>query len=187
MSGAESSVRVRVRAAEVVIEVRRPAEGRNQDGESEGEWCLVEGPPETGPTEGLELVVATGPAPLHLVRRSRLSTVAGWTPEDRIRRAYRLGQEDCQVALDSGYQSAKDSFPVSSAVYVVLYDPSGDWPRYTRTLSRFYEAIKEPLAGRKPDRHSPWRRGVVSRGFPSIVEAEAYLEGASCRFPNAEF
>ena len=74
-----------------------------------------------------------------------------------------------------------------SSVYVILYDPTGEWPRYTRSLQRFYEAVKDCPAGRTADRTSPWRRGVVSRGFPSIVEAEAYLEGASCRLPRREF
>jgi hypothetical protein len=134
-----------------------------------------------------ELVPATGPPPLHLLRRGRLSTVGEWTPARRVERAFELGKADGQVALDSGWQVARDNFPVRSAVYILLYDPTGDWPRYTRSLQRFYQAVKDCPPGREPGRTSPWKQGVVSRGFPSIVEAEAYLEGASCRLPREEF
>ena len=186
MSEEGSAFRVRISSREVLVEVTRAAaEDRHNEAES-GEWEVVEAPSLEAPSE-LELVVATGPAPLHLVRRSRLSTVGGWSPEDRIRRAYQLGQGDCQAALDSSRQAPRDSFRVASSVYVILYDPNGHWPRFTRNLQRFYEATKAHSEGRKPDRQTPWRPGVVSRGFPSLVEGEAYVLGASCRWPSEEF
>ncbi|CAE7419993.1 BUB3.2 [Symbiodinium sp. KB8] len=154
-----SAFRVRISSREVLVEVTRAAaEDRHDEAES-GEWEVVEAPSLEAPSE-LELVVATGPAPLHLVRRSRLSTVGGWSPEDRIRRAYQLGQGDCQAALDSSRQAPRDSFRVASSVYVILYDPNGHWPRFTRNLQRFYEATK-----------------AHSEGFPSLVEGEAYVLG----------
>mgnify|MGYP001820771650 CR=1 FL=1 len=169
---------------EIRIEVLGEEHRERHDGATEGQepWELV------GEVPREELVPATGPPPLHLLRRGRLSTVGEWTPARRVERAFELGRADGQVALDSGWQSARDNFPVRSTVYyVILYDPVGEWPRYTRSLRSFYLAVKDCPQGREPGRASPWRRGVVSRGFASIVEAEAYLEGASCRLPREEF
>lgn len=182
------SSHVTVRFGSDSVEVSIAAEGRTSgsprgNNDEEQGWELVS----EGRESELELVVSTDPPPLHLLRRSQLRQVQGWTPEDRIRRAYRFGQQDTQAALDSGIQPPKDDFPVRSSVFVVLYEPSGNWPRYTRSLDRFYEAVKIPLRGTAPNRRSNWRPGVVSRGFPSIVEAEAYLAGGRCHLPREEF
>lgn len=71
----------------------------------------------------VELVPSTAPAPLHLVRRSRVSTVGDWSPEARIKRAYKFGQEDCQCALDGTCQGPWDRFPIRNTIYVILYCP----------------------------------------------------------------
>lgn len=142
----------------------------------ETEWELVE-----EEKASVELVPSTAPAPLHLVRRSRLSTVGDWSPEAPIKRAYKFGQEDCQCALDGTCQGPWDRFPIRNTIYVILYCPSGVWPRLVTDLSTFYKLVKEQSGTRPPDRNSPWKKGIVSRGFASRVEAEAYLLGASCR------
>ena len=134
-----------------------------------------------------ELVVSTSAPPLHLLRRGRLQPAQGWTPEQRSERAFQWGQRDTQAALDSSIQGAADNFPIRTCVWVVLYNPSGEWPRYTRSLQRFYEVVKISSGGRPPSRASPWRAGIVSRGFASIVEAEAYLAGGRYRLPSEEF
>ena len=91
-----------------------------------------------------------------------------------------------QAALEGIAQLPQDSFPVRSCVYVILYDTTGDWPRVTRSLQKFYEAVKIPCRGKAPSRQTPWRSGVVSRGFPSQVEAEAYLLGGQCHAPSRD-
>ncbi len=145
-----------------------------------GEWEFVEAnePPQ------IELSPAVGPPPLHLLRRSRLGTAGEWTPEARIRRAFELGQSDSKAALDGSVQSARDELPLRSTVYVVLYQPSGDWPKVVRDLGSFYLLVKEKSGSKPPNRASPWKPGIYSRGFPSEVEVEAYLLGASCQLPK---
>lgn len=188
MSGKGTSLHLRVNSGAVEVEIHSASASDVQvrhikdDGE-EGEWEIVE--EEAG--EHLELVVATGPVPLHLLRRSRLQPLQGWSPEERIRRAFEWGQKDTQAALEGISQLPQDAFPVRSCVYVILYDTTGDWPRVTRSLQKFYEAVKIPCRGKAPSRQTPWRSGVVSRGFPSQVEAEAYLLGGQCQYPRKEF
>lgn len=173
------------RNVEVTISARPRATGsaHHEEPGEEGSWEVVDG---FGVDQD-ELAVATEDPPLHLLRRARLAKAEDWTPEARIRRAFEFGQADTQSALDSIPQRAADRFPLRSTVYVILYDPSGQWPRYTRSLQRFYEVTKIPCRGVAPTRNTPWRAGIVSRGFPSIVEAEAYLAGGRCRLPREEF
>lgn len=131
-----------------------------------------------------ELVPAEGPAPLHLLNRSNLGAVPGYTAEERIQRAYRLGQEDCRAALLSGIQSASEGFPLANRYYVVLYQPNGDWPKVVEDLRSFYRLVKVQEGNREPNRASPWKEGIYTRGFASKVETEAYLWGASCQYPR---
>ena len=147
-------------------------------GQEEWEFVDVEEPPKP------ELSPAEGPPPLHLLGRSRLCTAGAWTPEARIRRAFELGQRDSRAALDGTLQSARDELPLRSTVYVVLYQPSGDWPKVVRDLGSFYSLVKEKVGSKPPNRASPWKPGIYSRGFPSEVEVEAYLLGASCQLPR---
>ena len=186
MSSDRTHISVSVGRSSVQVSVDTPGESRSSrhdtDPSDHQSWEVIS----EAPGEELELVVARGPAPLHLLRRSRLRESQGWTPERRIERAFQFGQRDTQAALDSVPQDSADRFPIRSAVYVVLYDPTGEWPKYTRSLQRFYELVKTPCRGQVPGRSSPWRSGVVSRGFPSIVEAEAYLAGGQCRLPREE-
>lgn len=188
MSARATKVHVTVDSGEVEVTIAagrtlgKGSSSNTQDADSQG-WEVISEPP----PEQLELVVATGPPPFHLLRRGRLQAIQGWSPEARIQRAFDLGKEDTQAALDNSFQSANDRFPLRSSVYVVLYDPTGDWPRYTKSLQKFYTAVKIPCRGQAPSRQSAWRPGVVTRGFPSIVEAEAYLAGGQCRLPREEF
>ena len=138
-------------------------------GQEEWEFVDVEEPPKP------ELSPAEGPPPLHLLGRSRLCT-----PEARIRRAFELGQGDSRAALEG----TRDELPLRSTVYVVLYQPSGDWPKVVRDLGSFYSLVKEKVGSKPPNRASPWKPGIYSRGFPSEVEVEAYLLGASCQLPR---
>ena len=116
-----------------------------------------------------------------------MGTAGTWSANDRILRAFDFGKQDCIAALESTLQLPRDQFRLSSRVFVILYDPSGDWPRYTKSLQAFYNAIKIQEGSRVPDPRSPWKPGIVSRGFASISEAEAYLAGASCRLPREPF
>lgn len=186
MSSSSADIHVKVGSQLLRIQVTEVGE-QHEGGTSSSprsEWDLVSAPEE----KGLELEVETGPPPLHLVKRSRLATAGVWDPTSRIVRAFEFGKSDCLAALEQRPQEAADTgFPLRSQLYVILYDPTGDWPRYTNTLCTFYRAVKVPEPGRKPDRQSRWREGVVSRGFPSLVEAEAYLLGARCRLPSEPF
>ncbi|OLP96619.1 hypothetical protein AK812_SmicGene21120 [Symbiodinium microadriaticum] len=135
----------------------------------EEEWIVVEAPePEATEDKPVELVPSSDGAPLHLVRRSRLSTIGAWTPERRIERAFTLGQQDCQAVLDGTGQQAKDSFPIASAIYCILYEPSGNWPRITRSIQRFYEEVKVSTDGKAPGRYSQWRPGFYTRGILNL-------------------
>lgn len=186
MSQRPTRLTVRVNSGPVEVSIAAGSRTRGSEDSDHGDdrgWEVVSEVVDPD----LELVVSSDPPPLHLLRRSQLRSVQGWTPEERIRRAFRYGQEDTQSALDSSAQERSDNFPVRSSVYVVLYDPSGNWLRYTRSLDRYYEAVKLPFRGAAPSRRSNWRPGVVSRGFPSIVEAEAYLAGGRCHLPREEF
>ena len=186
MSLDTTTIRVRVGSREVVININEGGSSSNHDdAEAAAEWEVVEA--SGAAPERRELEAAVGEPPLHLLRRARLTTRGDWTPERRIERAFTFGQRDSVAALEGCYQEARDDFPISSSVYVILYDPTGEWPRYTRSLSSFYQATKITQPGERAHRGSPWRRGIISRGFASIVEAEAYLFGASCRLPSREF
>ena len=177
MSQRFTSVRVSVDGSEVEVRVR-PRIGASS-GDDAAEWELVEAP-EEGADEPLpELAPARAGPPLHLLRRSRLAPRGDWTPEKRIVRAYELGQSDGESALEGGRQRPSEPFPFQNSVYVILYDSSGEWPRVTRSSKRYFEAVK--------DKTGRWKPGLVSRAFPSLVEAEAYCLGASCQFPNGEF
>ncbi|CAE7290791.1 unnamed protein product, partial [Symbiodinium sp. CCMP2592] len=89
------------------------------------EWIVVEAVSLTETSAPLELIPSPGPVPLYLIRRSRLSTVGIWTPEKRIERAFEWGQRDSAAALNGDFLESRDSFPLSSTVYVVLYDSNG--------------------------------------------------------------
>ena len=154
--------------------------------EPEEEAAEVE-PAEAAAVLGLELAVHPGPPPLELLEEDPLQAVEAWSPEDRIRRAFSFGQQDAISALYHRFLVRGDGFPVQSQVYVILYHPNGDWPRYTEDLASFYQAVKEVQAGQVATWSSPWIPGVVSRGLPSLVEAKAYLTRASCRWPNQPF
>lgn len=182
MSSEELVLRVGGQTVRVQVHVEEPTNVGSHASAS----ASVSVQPDNEENEG-ELVPATGPAPLHLLSRSTLGTVGGSppiTPEDRIRRAYQFGQRDSQAALDGEIQLPNDQFPLSSRYYVVLYQPSGDWPKVLGNLREFYKVVKEQRGDRSPDRQSAWKPGIYSRGFPSKVEVEAYLWGASCRYPN---
>ena len=166
-----------------VVDAAETTSGNHSSPSGTGEWELVG---ESGdPPRELEPSVRA--VPLHLLRRSRLSTVGDWTPQRRIERAFHWGQTDAQSALDGAVQQRRDEFPLSSCVYVILYDPNGQWPRVTRSLSRFYAATKIVRSGETASRFSAFKPGIVSRGFASLVESEAYLLGASCQWPSEEF
>ena len=184
MSQSSTTVHIEGKHHKVVVTVQEAAPSDHQNSASSGpsEWEVVEEILEKG-----ELAPSRHEPPLHLLRRSRLSTVGEWTPERRLVRAFDWGKADAQTALDSSFSGRQDKFPLASAVYVILYDPSGEWPRYTRSVARFYAAVKDVKEGKVANRSSPWRPGIVSRGFPSLVEAESYLLGATCQLPSAEF
>ncbi|CAE7534355.1 unnamed protein product [Symbiodinium sp. KB8] len=167
MSQRFTSVRVSVDGSEVEVRVR-PRIGASS-GDDAAEWELVEAP-EEGADEPLpELAPSRAGPPLHLLRRSRLAPRGDWTPEKRIVRAYELGQSDGESALEGGRQRPSEPFPFQNSVYVILYDSSGEWPRVTRSSKRYFEAVK--------DKTGRWKPGLVSRAFPSLVEAEAYCLG----------
>ena len=155
----------------------RPSE---RDCDSDGSWEFVEGEP-------LELTPSKGPPPFHLLDSESLSTVGDWKPRDRISRAFEFGRKDCLAAFGAAYQPARDSFPLASNFYVVLYDPSGDWPKVTQSLARFYNHVKVASGKKGASFASPWRPGVVSRGFASEAEARAYVCGAQCLYPKNKF
>ena len=146
-------------------------------------WELVT--EEESGERGSELSVCRTEPPLFLAHR--VGAAGTWSARDRILRAFDFGKRDCIAALESTPQLPRDQFPLASRVFVILYDPSGNWPRYTKNLQAFYNAVKIEEGSRVPDRRSPWKPGIVSRGFASISEAEAYLAGASCRLPREPF
>ncbi len=77
--------------------------------------------------------------------------------------------------------------PSHFAAYIILYDPLGNWPRYTRSLQSYYRDVKTYKKNEVPGRLHAFRDLVVSRGFASLPEAQAYVEGAQCRWPKEPF
>lgn len=150
--------------------------GNHHEGDDD-EWELVEPSPQP-------LTVSSEPPPLHLLTHNKLVDLVGFSGEDRIRRAFRFGQTDCEAALLGSYQKPVDRFPLKSSFYVILYNPDGSWPRVIRDLATFYRVVKIETRGRAPDRSTPWKQGIVSRGFATQTEAEAYLLGARCPYPK---
>lgn len=135
----------------------------------------------------IELAAHPGPPPVDLLEEDPLEAVEGWSPEDRIRRSFSFGQQDALSALFQRFLVRGDRFPLQSTVYVILYHPNGNWPRYTDSLVSFYQEVKIVTPGQLATWSTPSIPGVVSRGFPSVVEAKAYVVGASCRWPNQAF
>ncbi|CAE7292878.1 unnamed protein product [Symbiodinium microadriaticum] len=175
-SSRSTTLRVSVGGTEVSIEINPGREPASASSHDDREWEVVGEPEADRVGLPLELVPASGPVPLHLLRRARLATRSDWTPQRRLERAFEFGKQDAECALEGRYQAPRDSFPIQTAVYVILYDPSGSWPRITRSSTSYFRAVQET--------RGVWRKGIVSRGFPSLVEAEAYLLGASCQLPN---
>ena len=153
--------------------------GGDQLSERSSSWELVE--------EEVELAVSTGPVPYHLLEGARLLASGAWTPRQRIERAFDFGKTDAAAALFSYPQAPSGSFPLRSQYYIILYDPQGNWPRYTRNLQSYYRDVKIYKKGEVPGRLHAFRELVVSRGFASLPEAQAYVEGAQCRWPKEPF
>ena len=187
MSTGPTTIRVKVGGQNIEIEIQSADAASTGDRHGETEWEVVaQAESGGGVASTLELQPSEQGPPLHLLQRSRLSTVGEWTPERRIIRAFEWGQRDSRAALDGAFQGSRDPFPISSSVYVLLYDPSGDWYRVFKFRSKFYETVKQ-VGGKAPaGRDTPWRPGVVYRGFASLVEVESNLLGGSCHCPSAE-
>ena len=117
-----TSVVLRVGSSVVRVEVQ---DASNQE---EREWELVGEVVREPPLP--ELTVAEGGVPRHLLEGERLACGGTWTVASRLSRAFDLGKSDCRAALEGLPQepALPDQFPWRSRIYVILYDPSGDWP-----------------------------------------------------------
>ena len=158
----------------------------NSPAASDGSWEFVEDGARESKVQ--EFFPSKKEPPFELLQEESLEKAGPWDPRQRISRAFAFGQLDCRSVLEGRFQPKRDSFPLQSNIYVVLFDSeTGDWPRYTWSLARFYQTVKKVGKGKSARREDPWREGVWSRGFASQAEAKAYLAGAQCRWPSAPF
>ena len=153
------------------------------DQHGEEEWIVVEAPePEATEDKPGELVPSSDGVPLHLVRRPRPSTIVAWAPDRRIERAFNLGKQDCQAALEGPGPQARDSFPIASAIYCILYEPSGNWPRITNSPV-LRGSIRCQRAAKRRDGRLSGSLDSKPEGSPLWLK----LLGATCRLPREEF
>ncbi|CAE7247502.1 unnamed protein product [Symbiodinium sp. CCMP2592] len=157
-----TTLRVSVGDTEVSIQIHPGREPASTSSHGGREWEIVGEPEGESARLAVELVPSTGAVPLHLVRRARLASRSDWTPQRRLERAFEFGKQDAECALEGRYQAPRDSFPIQTAVYVILYDPSGNWPRITRSSANYFRAVQEPLG--------IWRKGIVLTLFSEAVD-----------------
>ena len=111
----------------------------------------------------------------------RLSAAGEWTPERRIRRAYRLGVSD-RVAADAaadGRRVLQEAYvsPIRGqpAAYVVLRSRAGErvWTRDRAVYARLVlRGNPQSTLG------EAFIDGTVSRALLTLAEAQAYVRGA---------
>ena len=126
------TIRIEVEGADLAP----PSTSVNHHEEDHDEWELVEPIPQP-------LTVSSDPPPLYLLIQNKLVDLVGFSGEDRIRRAFSLGQTDCEAALLGSYQKPVDRFPLKSCFYVILYNPDRNWPKVMRSdlLDRLVECL----------------------------------------------
>ena len=102
---------------------------------------------------------------------SLLATTSGWTPEGRLRRAWRAG--NWAGATKSGRVQSPNRTPtidLPNKFYVVIRGPGIESPRGFKSSRALFAAVG-PLEG----------SSTICHGFPSQAEANVYLAGAGER------
>ena len=107
---------------------------------------------------------------LKLARQLR-ATYQGCSLEERIRNAYLLGPKGAAIVRGDRSCFETSSNEGRKVVYVILAADSISEPVHTTSLIKYLELVKTG-PGKTFDPTS------VSRGFPSLVEAEAFARGA---------
>ena len=145
---------------------------------SAASWEEVGGGGSSHPTEtraSIEASFPHCPRHLHLLGNSLSSTSKGWTPEDRVLRAWKAG--NWAKATVSGRAQSPNRTPtidLPNKFYVVIKGPGISSPRVFTSSKDFFAAVGT-LEG----------SDSVCHGFPSKTEAQIYLAGAG--FENIPF
>ena len=130
--------------------------------------------PAVVPTWALRQVPEEPPQEVLSLSRQLRSSVNGFGPNERIRRAFSVGLEAAvRVRGDRGYFSGLQVGGRKIA-YVVLFGSAVTEPFITTDFS-YYSRIVRNGPG------DTWDPISVSHGFPSFAEAEAFCFGAGLR------
>lgn len=127
-------------------------------------------------TPGELLAIDLSPV-AHLVREAHLKTFGDWTPAARIALAYRAGRAARLdlLGFTPGAQLVTAPLPRNTIFICLVCEgyPSGFW---TTSADQFHSLSQRPWGPSAPER---FLRG----GFPSRIEAAAYLLGADREWP----
>lgn len=115
------------------------------------------------------------PHQLQLLSSSLSTTSRGWTPGDRVHRAWKAG--NWAAAVRAGRAQSPNRTPtidLPNMFYVVIKAPGINSPRVYKSSREFFAAVST-LEG----------SDAICHGFPSKAEAQIYLAGAG--FSNVTF
>ena len=113
----------------------------------------------------------------HLLGRLRARTgTSGWTAAARLARALRAGLiARFKLDHEEGAFQASPDIPQANRCYLVLRAAPRKAAGWTEDYTTFLAAVRGPYTTFHPD--------VVSHGFPSRAEGEAYCLGAGRTWP----
>jgi hypothetical protein len=111
-----------------------------------------------------------------LLEVSRLRAITGHSPQQRVERAWELGFYDRSAVAASDeaerdiYQRGADPLPLANSYFVILRCPGTtvDCPCLVQSKSLYHSLVRPG---------NQFRRGSVSRGFPTKTEARVYCLG----------
>ena len=160
--------------------VQRLASARPEQDSSAASVASWEEIPEANPvgTEtraSVEAAFPRCPRQLQLLSSSLSTTTRGWTPEDRVHRAWKAG--NWAAAVRAGRAQSPNRTPtidLPNKFYVVIRAPGISSPRVYKSSREFFAAVGT-LEG----------SDTICHGFPSKAEAQIYLAGAG--FSNVTF
>ena len=106
---------------------------------------------------------------LRLAGRLRAPHLSGISPEDRVRRAFRLGDWAIRKARGESVQLVREYVNLRNTCYAVVSGLDEGESFYTTSYTTYIRHVK-------PD--GAWVRHLGSHGFSSLVEVEAFFAGA---------
>ena len=132
-------------------------------------------PPRRETRASIEASFAPCPTHLQQLAASLARTTGGWTPEQRVQRAWKAGS--WAAAVRAGRAQSPNRTPtidLGNRYYAVVRGPNISSPKVYRSSRELFAAVGS-LEG----------SDTLCHGFPSKVETEVYLAGAG--FINVPF